>query len=610
MWRKYRFHTYENNPIEQKYTGNDFQAEEGAGGPIKVFNFRFSSPGGEGFFADHGNFDNRYNREFLARLYWNNDLPTNQVAIVFNGLDETINQLRTEANLFALYDQMGLHLASHNVLTILLPTPYHLNRVMAYRKRDVEQRRRKQYRGDYIDFTVPTNALMYNGSNIYRNHYQGFKETVAMCADIRRALGLSEDLELVERMNLRQAVSSDTLALLGRALRPPINISLVGYSLGGLRALTEFLRDRYEASQSKRDPLFTACVSLNSGGSLADLANPPWVDPSNWKRMIDELLQQRLAGRHEPRFNGISKDERIEAEQHFAFLEDVFLGQAISINVLDQLDSSAGKNLLFITGGGDDLVPLEALSRLAPSGGLNLFQVAGMGHLFPYDPAWSQWKKVVFDVMLMFLETTARGSVQATSSDGLLEYLALIDHHTEFLAYDSNPTREATFTNALEVLEAAARHLPEKIFGRKAADSIRSGLSCSVARVGDLLQECIRGLLRDLRLDIQTKRLHPGAYRRVRRELLIGFYVVGDRTELIDSWKDMIKGRKGKIGELLKDSGFVGERLLKHALVKQAKDLDSIRVEFLEFFRAYVQRSQIRKGYIPPPPRPASAKNK
>ena len=90
-------------------------------------------------------------------------------------------------------------------------------------------------------------------------------------------------------------------------------------------------------------------------GALYGLPNPPWVDSGRWRGMIDDLVTQRLVDVEEKRFRGIPDNELKEAKRHSAFLEDVFLGQAISLNMLDRMAPWAAKGMLFVLGGSDDL---------------------------------------------------------------------------------------------------------------------------------------------------------------------------------------------------------------------------------------------------------------
>src|SRR6185295_13177310 len=164
-----------------------------------------------------------------------------------------------------------------------------------------------------------------------------------------------------------------------------------------------------------------------------------------WAHMIDELLCQRLEGSDE-RFDGLA-GEREAASRHYAFLDDIFLGQAISLNTLSKTDNQVSRRMLFILGGDDQLVPPPSLTRLAPTGGLNIFQIAGMGHMLSYDEAWKHWKPVVFDIIKQFLRTAVKRSA---SVHGLTEMVVLLDHRLGLFPYHLDSSQNEAIESALE----------------------------------------------------------------------------------------------------------------------------------------------------------------
>lgn len=582
-----RVHCFDDNPIESKHRNDDIVRLEPAGA-VERYYFRFTSPTSAGVFADSERFDNRANRSFLARLYCETR-ATNQVAIIFNGLDETIEQFEDEHDLFSFYDELGIALASNGVLAILLPTPYHMNRMLAYKvdRCDDEIKQRAELGEAYIDLTVPTNALIKNNFNIYRNHFQGFKELVSLC----RCLRGSDSAPIFESLPAWPSPVSHGVATLFRdSLHGPLRIALIGYSLGGLRALTEYVRDWHDALENDREPIFASCVAMNSGGALYGLPNPPWVDPVRWRGMIDDLVGQRLVDVEEKRFRGIPDNELKEAERHSAFLEDVFLGQAISLDILDRMAPRAAKGMLFVLGGSDDLAPLESLKRLAPSGGLNVFQVSGMGHLFPYDEAWGKWKKVVFDLISGFVETIGKTSGDTRSGQHLAEFVSLLDHELGLLHYQANTTDDRTFANALAVLNEASETsgLAKRVLGANEFATAQQALPDLVDRLDSWCSDYLRDLLEDLHILIKRKRSHPRAYKRARRDLLFGSFLVGN-SAMVDAWEKLPRQDVERLGEALVRLGVASSDLVNAAGTKQASRLESIRHSLREEFVAYVR---------------------
>jgi hypothetical protein len=572
-----KIHTFQDNSIE--LPGGDTSQEGDA-----RYTFRFNSPTCIEVFADTGNLDNRANRSFIAHMYWNG-APTDRVALLFNGLDETIHQFDSVDDVFRFYNQLGEHLAQHDIVTILLPTPYHMNRVLTYHDARKEEEKRRKLGNAYVDFTIPTNALMKHNYNVYRNHLQGFKETIALC---RCLYPEGADQAFTQLKFDKCPVSELARLLFQQALAPgrPVQLFLLGYSLGGLRALTEYVRDRFAARLERRAPLFAGCVAINSGGGLQALPNPPWVERKTWREMIDDLLCQRLLSRPGNRLLGIPSRERPEAERHFTFLDDIFLGQGASVNELSRDDAH---RILFVLGGGDDLVPLESLQRFQPPGGVNILHVAGMGHLFPYDQTWDRMKKVVFDVVRMFIvNKSALASEAATSR--WCEFLALLDHELKMLPYTSDMRDPSVFDQAVEILQraAAAGQKPaETVLGRTRVDCIlRSFKNNKISRdVIDLrFTEYAQELVNRLRLLVQRQVWHPAAYPRTRRALLLGSFLTAGNAALQDAWQNLKLQGCDRIGDRLLKGGIITSELLERAVDDQQREFERVRTAMAENF--------------------------
>lgn len=585
--------TFKDNPIESEYYGKEF-FRLAAHGEIDCYLFRFRSPTCEDIFVDTGNFDNQANRSFLARCYWKRGERTPNVAIVFNGLDETIHRFDSMEDLFRLYEALGVFLAGQGVLTILLPTPYHMNRVLAYIDKEAEGEKRTRYGNKYRDLTVPTNALMHKKFNIYRNHFQGFKETLALCRclcpkhveQVFPQLVFAEDtVSDITKQFFRESVYTDG----------QIRISLIGYSLGGLRALTEYVRDRRAVIGRSEEipPLFRRCVVINSGGGLDALPSPPWVERREWRQMIDNLLSERLVSRVEDRFSGIPEAEWGEAEAHFSVLEDVFLGQATSINSLERRDA---ERMLFILGARDDLVPLESLDRLKPPGGVNILHIAGMGHLYHYDAAWDRMKDVVFTTIQQFLKSRRSPRTSAPTPERFGEYVALLDHELRFLPcfVDIKKHTAAAFNQARQILEGHKNDLKlaARILGINRVKKIATRVGRPATVVAERFPEFAKSVVNTLDLRTERGAWHPGSYRRARRRLLLGAYLVPHNPDLNEFWESSIVTRSKKIGEALVDAGVIPEEAVERALAEQKRDFEKIRDHMAEDFRAFVKQER------------------
>lgn len=550
--------TFEDNYIEQQNVSKSDVVHSG-GGDVDTYFFRFRSPHGNTVFPDsggkdsaHPRFDNRANRTFMAKLYAPRD-RTSLAAILFNGLDETVWRMREESDLYGFYDDLGRHLASQGILTVLLPTPYHMNRALAYANRKSEQGIRRKFEGRkdavYVDYIIPTNALMRTPQNIYENHFHGFKETVALCKCFNRKdfTDAFPDLDVSD-----SPVSHEVRDLFRDKLDEHPQISLVGYSLGGLRSLTEFIHDRLRSLEKKRPPLFSSCVSINSGGALSDLPAPHWVDRDSWETMINRLV---LAPPSDTRTDGILKADRSIAENHFTILEDVFLGKARALAVLEASGERVAAETLFILGGADELVGLDNLKRFDPSGGINLLQVARVGHMFRYG-AWGRWKDTVCSLISDFIVTTCE-SRRMPSAERIASFVALFDHTFGILHYLENTEKEKAWKQAKKSLESAWAEMPAtQVLGEQVVSELKKQLDEQrVTTIDSDFSAYAAMLLHKLTRLIQEKKCHPGVYKTARRELLFGWHVLKDRS-FVDQWEVLAKRAQAngkRIGEIMRE---------------------------------------------------------
>ena len=440
-----------------------------------------------------------------------------------------------------------MQLAKANILAILLPTPYHMNRALAYVDAEIEKATRAD-NSNFIDFTIPTEALMERNRNIYRNHFQGFQDGrgVPPLAAGSRRKSMEQPGTLPRRSPPRRP--RDSFGTVSSSVK----ISLLGYSLGGLRALTEYVFDRHDAKAQKREPLFTSCVAVNSGGALSVLPNPPWVDPRRWRSMIEDLLAQNFAeDQHGKTLRGFSKNHHKPAERYYSFLKDVFLGQATSLNSLGAATRGGQWHVVHRR---RRRQPHPRVHRFAPAGGVTIFQVAGMGHLFPYDPAWRLWKGVVLDVITKFLDNQVRIRMAESDFDSLVRLISLMDHALEILPYHVDLERP-------EIL----RRFKEKIVAIENAGARALGGTWRRVAVTDLddsemnqfFQGYAESLVERLHLEVRRGVVHPGLYKRRRKELLLGRFLIGGPSPLQDAWEDLAREPGERIGEALVRMGVV-----------------------------------------------------
>lgn len=290
-----------------------------------------------------------YNRTFHLRYY----IPKStliskgervkQIVIMFNGLNEV--------NRFDLYDVFGEYFAEQGIAAVLLPTPYHLNRNGPIKK-------------------SPHVALFDNPMLMYYNYKQSVLESKLLIRKLRQE---------------KTARDKNDLGFYESLFDRDLQVSILGFSLGGLRALASFILDPKE---------YHTCIVFNSGVNLFKL-NTELIDISNdaWLAFAHKLHE--LA----------KKPPRGARGGHSALWEAfnwVFLGSEptkLSTRLMKH-----SERLLFILSGADPTLRSEKISILEVEGhGLNVFRIGGVGHIPTLDPKWTFWFDRVSELMVGFI---------------------------------------------------------------------------------------------------------------------------------------------------------------------------------------------------------------
>ncbi len=297
-----------------------------------------------------------YNRVFHLRFYIpksaliSKEQKIRDVVIMFNGLNET--------DRFDLYDTLGQHLAEQGIAAVLLPTPYHLNRRAPKTKDEAPMK--------------PSDELFKNPMLIYYNCKQSVREGSLLLRKLRQK-GRSDpdDLGFYQ-------------ALFDRRLR----ISILGFSLGGLRALASFYADPSS---------YHTCVVFNSGVALEFLHTEPLkIKQEVWQTFLNGLNTAIDKERARQKLN----------DKYFRQFDTVFLGS--HHNSLKKVLKENSQKLLFIVSGADPIVPDELKDIEVEGHGLTVLKIAGVGHIPTLDPQWSPWMNRVSEFIIRFVSSAGR----------------------------------------------------------------------------------------------------------------------------------------------------------------------------------------------------------
>lgn len=512
---------------------------------------RFHAPN-PSLFREFEHFNNQANKSFFVRVYYP-EASASEVVIMFNGLDETLPQLGSEDRLFQVYDAIGRALAERGVLVVLLPHPYHMNRFLAFKD---EQSCRDWFTlNPSVNPLQPTSALIEEPAHLYRNHFQAHRETMALVRFLR---GPQHDHADLREADDEVPFKDEAATLIRSRLdgHSCSRISLIGYSLGGLRALSAFLRDRILALD-RREPFFNTCVCVNSGGGLTSLPSPFWVNSDDWERLIQVLRHERLDERAEPRrIRGIEDALHEKARLHFRYLDDVFLGQGDALNILG---AEAAKRMLFVVGGDDTLVPLESLERFVPSGGLNILQIAGMGHILGNDEAWQRWKKVITTVVTDFVKDPRHHDYNPLTASAL-EIVATLDAYYRLI-----PEARAVCKKSAAWVEPSIKALKANLGKAKiGAFGIQS------QKDQEIFVEFYAEVARSLRAKVQLS-ARDYEYERYRSQLWLGaFLPESARRVRTAAWRAAAAAAR-------RESMDIGAYFVRHSLYDQAELDEAIR---------------------------------
>ena len=278
--------------------------------------------------------------------------------IMFQGTNET-----RPWNAY-LYDRLGESLAQRNIASILLPTPFHLNR--AAQDKEASQNHEASWQSLTRNLVTPTNVA--EPARPFANFYQTFLEVDKLCQLIRGGRRREDYWGLYER-------------LFDKSTR----VSLLGFSMGGLRALAKFLKDCEKAKG------FHRCVLLSSGGTIASLKPPDVEDPDEWARYVKRVA----AVTAEQLTESLGVNQALDAHVHMerVFFED---DPDLWAGILKDL---AEKILVVL--GTADITRGSAIRRMQHA---ELHTVAGMNHNLGEDIQFELRYPEIIDMLVKFLQ--------------------------------------------------------------------------------------------------------------------------------------------------------------------------------------------------------------
>jgi hypothetical protein len=156
-------------------------------------------------------------------------------------------------------------------------------------------------------------------------------------------------------------------------------IHVLGYSLGGFTAQSVFMSWPY---------LISSCVTLLAGGALRELAPTAFAHPEEWQTVLhslryelDDRMMQHVAAEADvtPAGGGLVWGVEVEL---FTYLKRTFyevFQQEYRGSFQTRLEAFR-QRMLFVVGGNDTVVRPRTVLDSGPPGGINLLEIAGLGH--------------------------------------------------------------------------------------------------------------------------------------------------------------------------------------------------------------------------------------
>jgi len=183
---------------------------------------------------------------------------------------------------------------------------------------------------------------------------------------------------LRDLLNLDRDYPGQTGDTPGHLADPALHV--LGYSLGGFTAQSVFMSWPF---------LITSCSTLLAGGPLRDLAPTAFAHPEEWKTVLhslryelDDLMMSEDIGFQNDSVAGVDPEiftyfkrtfyEVFQQEYHGSFQSRL---------------AAFRERMLFIVGGNDPIVQPKNVLASSPPGGINLLEIAGLGHFLAGKPS-------------------------------------------------------------------------------------------------------------------------------------------------------------------------------------------------------------------------------
>jgi hypothetical protein len=220
----------------------------------------------------------------------------------------------------------------------------------------------------------------------------------------------------------------------------------IGYSLGGFTAQSVFMSWPY---------IVDSCSTLLSGGPLRELAPTAFAHPEEWQTVLhslryelDEAMTRGRFKRTKTQIAGMDKDLFLYFQRTFY---EVFQ-QEYRGSFQSRLAAFRSR-MFFVVGGDDPIVRPRSVLDSGPPGGINLFEIGGLGHFIASTPKQPEerdqrkfWLPEVGKLIARFAknatEINRSGRADAWLDDDLLIQPRPVERRVHVMRRLKDPERE------------------------------------------------------------------------------------------------------------------------------------------------------------------------
>lgn len=343
-------------------------------------------------------------RHFQLRFYLPKKIITrknidtserNKIVIMLNGMNEDRD--------FSFYDLLGEYFTSNNITAVLLPTPLHLNR-RVHHKYKIEDPKTGLERNTY-----PTDWALKCPELFYFNYLKGHDELMELVEKINPP----DDIDFFDKWNEKDKVDMAFYKKhfwndVSKEEKQNTEIILLGYSLGGVKALSYFLN-----SEDK----FRCCITFNSGPKVRKV-NPKQlnIEEDDWKKLFADVQKYMRENNSLQNFEleGYSSDnlnikneikKSVAYQLHYLF-KDLYLGNGEGVFVEQMKYRDSMDRYLAITSGSDKIVNNGDFQDLMGDlDHIHQIIVAGVDHNPTIDQNWHHVLPRIQNNILEFIDS-------------------------------------------------------------------------------------------------------------------------------------------------------------------------------------------------------------